>query len=205
MSARPSGASPASADSEKADYRRAAGGERERERPDCGSDARPRDVPRQIPHNLKAAHAARRAAADREEESQRPGDNPPLNRAAASERDRREPQAEKEPYRRADRDCQQMVRLHSRAPLIRAAKKPPPKRTARPLAERIGEESSREESGRKRMMERETGFEPATACLEGRNSTTELLPPAATISVLGIAARVNSGEEKASVPKKENV
>jgi hypothetical protein len=26
------------------------------------------------------------------------------------------------------------------------------------------------------MMERETGFEPATACLEGRNSTTELLP-----------------------------
>ena len=25
-------------------------------------------------------------------------------------------------------------------------------------------------------MERETGFEPATACLEGRNSTTELLP-----------------------------
>jgi hypothetical protein len=25
-------------------------------------------------------------------------------------------------------------------------------------------------------LERETGFEPATACLEGRNSTTELLP-----------------------------
>ena len=25
-------------------------------------------------------------------------------------------------------------------------------------------------------MERETGLEPATACLEGRNSTTELLP-----------------------------
>ena len=25
-------------------------------------------------------------------------------------------------------------------------------------------------------MERETGFEPATACLEGRNSTAELLP-----------------------------
>ena len=25
-------------------------------------------------------------------------------------------------------------------------------------------------------MERETGFEPATACLEGRGSTTELLP-----------------------------
>ena len=25
-------------------------------------------------------------------------------------------------------------------------------------------------------VERETGFEPATACLEGRNSTTELLP-----------------------------
>jgi hypothetical protein len=24
--------------------------------------------------------------------------------------------------------------------------------------------------------ERETGLEPATACLEGRNSTTELLP-----------------------------
>ena len=27
-----------------------------------------------------------------------------------------------------------------------------------------------------RGLERETGFEPATACLEGRNSTTELLP-----------------------------
>ena len=26
------------------------------------------------------------------------------------------------------------------------------------------------------LMERETGLEPATACLEGRNSTTELLP-----------------------------
>ena len=25
-------------------------------------------------------------------------------------------------------------------------------------------------------VERETGLEPATACLEGRNSTTELLP-----------------------------
>ncbi len=25
-------------------------------------------------------------------------------------------------------------------------------------------------------MERETGFEPATPCLEGRHSTTELLP-----------------------------
>ncbi len=27
------------------------------------------------------------------------------------------------------------------------------------------------------FMERETGFEPATPCLEGRNSTAELLPP----------------------------
>ena len=27
------------------------------------------------------------------------------------------------------------------------------------------------------LLERETGFEPATACLEGRNSTAELLPP----------------------------
>jgi hypothetical protein len=26
------------------------------------------------------------------------------------------------------------------------------------------------------LLERETGLEPATACLEGRNSTTELLP-----------------------------
>ena len=26
------------------------------------------------------------------------------------------------------------------------------------------------------QMERETGFEPATTCLEGRHSTTELLP-----------------------------
>src|SRR5881628_3636413 len=29
-------------------------------------------------------------------------------------------------------------------------------------------------------VERETGLEPATACLEGRNSTTELLPHALT-------------------------
>ncbi len=28
----------------------------------------------------------------------------------------------------------------------------------------------------RRDVERETGFEPATACLEGRNSTPELLP-----------------------------
>jgi hypothetical protein len=28
----------------------------------------------------------------------------------------------------------------------------------------------------KHTVERETGLEPATACLEGRNSTTELLP-----------------------------
>ena len=114
-------ASPASADSEKAHYRRAAGGERERERPDRGADARPRDVPRELPRYLKAGDAARRAANDRERESQRPGDNPPPNRPAAPERDRREAQAEKEPNRRADRDCQEMVRLHSLAPLIRAA------------------------------------------------------------------------------------
>ena len=31
------------------------------------------------------------------------------------------------------------------------------------------------------QMERETGFEPATACLEGRNSTAELLPLAGAI------------------------
>src|SRR5579859_3161222 len=30
--------------------------------------------------------------------------------------------------------------------------------------------------GRLTRRKRETGFEPATACLEGRNSTTELLP-----------------------------
>ncbi len=30
---------------------------------------------------------------------------------------------------------------------------------------------------REASMERETGFEPATPCLEGRNSTAELLPP----------------------------
>src|SRR5690348_362802 len=30
--------------------------------------------------------------------------------------------------------------------------------------------------GRLTREERETGLEPATACLEGRNSTTELLP-----------------------------
>ena len=28
----------------------------------------------------------------------------------------------------------------------------------------------------KKVMERETGLEPATTCLEGRDSTTELLP-----------------------------
>ena len=28
----------------------------------------------------------------------------------------------------------------------------------------------------KTEVERETGFEPATTCLEGRDSTTELLP-----------------------------
>ena len=33
-------------------------------------------------------------------------------------------------------------------------------------------------AGRERLrkVERETGFEPATPCLEGRNSTAELLP-----------------------------
>ena len=30
--------------------------------------------------------------------------------------------------------------------------------------------------GSPKGLERETGFEPATACLEGRDSTTELLP-----------------------------
>ena len=29
---------------------------------------------------------------------------------------------------------------------------------------------------RREKAERETGFEPATPCLEGRNSSTELLP-----------------------------
>ncbi len=29
---------------------------------------------------------------------------------------------------------------------------------------------------RNKRVERETGFEPATPCLEGRNSSTELLP-----------------------------
>ena len=31
-----------------------------------------------------------------------------------------------------------------------------------------------------RGVERETGLEPATSCLEGKSSTTELLPPVAT-------------------------
>ncbi len=30
--------------------------------------------------------------------------------------------------------------------------------------------------GQTGILERETGFEPATTCLEGRDSTTELLP-----------------------------
>ena len=33
-------------------------------------------------------------------------------------------------------------------------------------------------------LERETGFEPATACLEGRNSTAELLPLSVLILTL---------------------
>ena len=33
---------------------------------------------------------------------------------------------------------------------------------------------------RRKKMERETGFEPATPCLEGRNSTAELLPRTVT-------------------------
>ena len=35
------------------------------------------------------------------------------------------------------------------------------------------------------MVERETGFEPATPCLEGRHSTTELLPLAIRIAQSG--------------------
>ena len=34
-------------------------------------------------------------------------------------------------------------------------------------------------------LERETGFEPATPCLEGRHSTTELLPRAIKNSIIG--------------------
>ena len=34
-------------------------------------------------------------------------------------------------------------------------------------------------------MERETGFEPATPCLEGRHSTTELLPRVIKNSIVG--------------------
>jgi hypothetical protein len=32
------------------------------------------------------------------------------------------------------------------------------------------------QSKKLKYLERETGFEPATTCLEGRSSTTELLP-----------------------------
>ncbi len=37
-------------------------------------------------------------------------------------------------------------------------------------------------------VERETGLEPATACLEGRNSTTELLPHKLTKKRISIAS-----------------
>ena len=40
-------------------------------------------------------------------------------------------------------------------------------------------------------MERETGFEPATPCLEGRNSTTELLPLGLLSAYEGGASPVN--------------
>jgi hypothetical protein len=38
-------------------------------------------------------------------------------------------------------------------------------------------------------MERETGFEPATACLEGRNSTAELLPHNSRIGSRGVTVK----------------
>ncbi len=38
------------------------------------------------------------------------------------------------------------------------------------------------------LVERETGFEPATACLEGRNSTAELLPLAVIQRIHSILA-----------------
>jgi hypothetical protein len=40
-------------------------------------------------------------------------------------------------------------------------------------------------------VERETGFEPATACLEGRNSTTELLPHGHSDRTLTMAVRTD--------------
>ncbi len=40
-------------------------------------------------------------------------------------------------------------------------------------------------------MERETGFEPATACLEGRDSTAELLP-LASVDIVALQARVGA-------------
>ncbi len=54
-------------------------------------------------------------------------------------------------------------------------------------------------------MERETGFEPATACLEGRNSTTELLPLVYSLSINSIAnsrvGKIIGNESKMNLPQ----
>ena len=96
------GASGLSAGSEKAGYRRAAGGDGERERADGRADARPGDVSCQYPRYLKAADAAHDAAGDGEGKPQRPGGNPPPSGSATPKRDRRETQSHNEPDRRAD-------------------------------------------------------------------------------------------------------
>ncbi len=42
------------------------------------------------------------------------------------------------------------------------------------------------------LLERETGFEPATACLEGRNSTAELLPRDSRIGSRAVAVKAGA-------------
>ena len=54
-------------------------------------------------------------------------------------------------------------------------------------------------------LERETGFEPATPCLEGRNSTAELLPLLYSLSIIFIAksrvGKIIGNESKMNLPQ----
>src|SRR5579885_1916167 len=46
------------------------------------------------------------------------------------------------------------------------------------------------------LLKRETGFEPATSCLEGKNSTTELLPHNSSPTILCGGGRIRTFEGK---------
>ena len=54
-------------------------------------------------------------------------------------------------------------------------------------------------------MERETGFEPATPCLEGRNSTTELLPLVAEIRLQYVTDAVLMYKSQKEVAQASNL